>query len=257
MQQHRSYIIGSILWFLALLFFILFINIGKIQENGEFLILKDFIPSLIDKSKRSGMLIIPAWLCSIIIAGIWNWIIPTSPPKHRWMHIFYKILEFIPIVFSALPTFVTGIFFIRLFQLDTVQNSNLFYAILCLSLFNFNYIYQRLRTKIANIYKETYILYAKSLGMPSKIIFKSYICPGILRDYLSVLRELLPHLIWESVVIEYVFCYPALIQSALDSLKYNSWIYFFLVIYILLLFITFFELFFRWLENALSPIERK
>lgn len=239
------------IWFCMLVLFILLLFFGKSTEQNEVIVWSDFIPTIIENGIRSFVLIFPSWIGTIFLAAFWICCTPEKQYLKKWK----SIWERIPIILSSLPTFITGIFCIRIMHLDTLHDSNLGWAILCLSLFNFQYVYKRSCSKIKTLKQKTYILYARSLGLARSKIFKLYLLPGMIRDYLSILRELLPHLMWESVVIEYVFGYSALMQSALDALKYNSWSYFFLIFYLLVLCIILVELCFRWLENYLSPLE--
>lgn len=161
----------------------------------------------------------------------------------------FLLFSWIPSLLSAIAPFITGIFLIRIFHLDTINSYNLGFAILCLSLFNGNYIYRRLSKKIELAYEMPYVLYAKSLGLPDKVVFWHYVLPSLWRDNLVILRELLPHLTIESVIMEYTFGYSALIRSLVDALIYRSWSYFVFLICAIFLFISFFHILFRWVED--------
>ncbi len=160
----------------------------------------------------------------------------------------------VPTILSSIPLFITGIFFIRYYKLDTMYSHNFMYGILCIAAFNVNYFYKRSEQRIKQIYQRTSVLYARSLGLNEKTIFRYYVLPGAIRDHLVILRELLPHIIVESIVIEYTFSYNALMRSALQSLLYHDWYYFCIFIYVFVLLIMAFDMFCRWLESFF-PIE--
>lgn len=253
------------LWFVATLFFMGILYFGSIElSNQSTLYFRERAEPFFERAFRTTVVIV-ATLCAILLATS---LLVCITFFHRR---FYRrlvasrnralqivricdflvawLLSWIPIIISAIPPFITAIFFIIYLHLNTLESSNLAYVILCLLLFNLPYSYTRSIRKIQQAYQFPSVLFAQSIGIPSYTIFRRYVMPGIVRDYCTMLRELLPHLLIESVILEYTFNYYALMRSTIDSITQNRWYDFFLFAYGLILFVSFFDLLFRELEN--------
>ena len=267
-QGEKQIRIKASLWLISCFSFLAFVYWGKIcsGENQEVVYLREYFPSLLEKGKDSLIVVLFSLIFTVFLASLltivsffYSWTkkkISLLKNKgfffSKILFYFWKILKLLaifPYLLSSIPLFITGIFLIRIFQLDTVHDKNIFYGVVCLSLFNLNYITRRTQQKIALAYQMPHVLYAHSLGLPESSVFRYYIIPSIIKDHFTILRELLPHLTIESVIIEYTFGYSALIRSLIDSILYQSWTYFTLIFLLLLLFLSFFNILFQFIEN--------
>lgn len=258
----------AFLWILSCLSFLALLFWGKISvgENQEVVYFREYLPLLLEKGKDSTLLVFFSLSLTVVLSifftsfsFFYSWLekkISIFKTHRRFSKPFFfsflgilKIFVMLPNFLSSIPLFITGIFLIRIFHLDTVNEKNLFYGVLCLSLFNLSYITRRTVQKIALAYQAPYVLYAHSLGLPEFTIFRHYIMPTIIKDHFTILRELLPHLTIESVIIEYTFGYSALIRSLINAILYQSWAYFILIFLSILLFLTFFNIFFQFIED--------
>ncbi|NUM33311.1 MAG: ABC transporter permease subunit [Candidatus Brocadiae bacterium] len=248
----------AFLWVLCCLSFVGIMNWGKISigENQEVVYFREYFPHLLEKGKDSLSLVLLSLIFTILLSGFFT----SLSFLHLWLakkpRIFFplfgivKLLGLLPGFLSSIPLFITGIFLIRILHLDTVNEKNLIYGVFCLALFNLNYMVKRTTQKIDLAYQTPHVLYAHSLGLPEFTIFRYYIMPSIVKDHFTILRELLPHLTIESVIIEYTFGYSALIRSMIHAILYQSWVYFILIFVALLLFLSFFNIMFQFIEET-------
>lgn len=237
------------LWFLGCGCFIAFLYFGAFSYEGEKIYLWDYAPELFKDVKTSLFLIAPAiFLTGIIVAFIFGCrylLLQISWAKNTLLFIANNL----PTVLSSIPLFITAIVFIRYLHLDTIHSYNFFYGIVCLSLFNVGYLYRKLDACLKEQLQKPYVAYAKSLGIAQKDIFYYYVFPGLVPHIFSTLRELLPHIIVESIVIEYTFSYNALLRSAVQALQYDNWHYLFVFFCVMILWISLFEIVCRTIEN--------
>ncbi|BBM85770.1 ABC transporter permease subunit [Candidatus Uabimicrobium amorphum] len=237
------------LWFLGCCGFVVFLYFGVFSYDGETIYLWDYAPKLFKDTKTSLYLIVPAIaLTSVFVALIFvgrYLLLQVSWGRNTLLFIANNL----PTVFSSIPLFITAIIFIRYFHLDTIHSYNFFYGIACLALFNVGYLYRKLDACLGQQLQKPYVAYAKSLGISQKDIFYYYVFPGLVPHIFSTLRELLPHIIVESIVIEYTFSYNALLRSAVQALQYDNWHYLFIFFYVMILWISFFEIVCRTIEN--------
>ncbi len=256
-------------WVFGIIIFFLLLYFGSFPlENQEYFYFRDHANIFFERFSQTAFVIFPtlfmiigiSWgllILDYFIKKLQKRILCTSIPQ-KTKEILTKTcslyLEWI-VVFSAIPPFITAIFFIKWMDLDTINNSNLIYAVVCLTLFNLQYSYNRLSHKFKQAYQEDYILFARSLGIANSAIFRHYILPNLVRDYCTLLRELVPHLIVESTILEYTFGYNGLMRSALESLRYHSWHYFIIFLFAVILFATFFDILFRCIEDYLAVRE--
>ncbi len=254
-------------WSLALLFFLAMMKYGTwMSGEGEKIPFAEYQERFLKESTDSLLLILPALFGTVVFAvvlllgekGISLFFhgvgqkIPSLRAKKIFLFIGQRVektISLLPTVLSAIPLFITAIFLIRYARLDTLNSHNYLYGAICLASFNLSYFYRRSRQVIEERYAQTYIIYARSLGIKERSIFLNYILPGAMQDHLTILRELLPHLVIESIIIEYTFSYSALLRSAIQSIQYQNWHYFFIFFYAFVLFLTAFDLFLRWLES--------
>ena len=249
------------IWFTGMATFWGVMYLGVFEIDGETFYMRDYINRFLREAGDSLALIIPALLVTVLMAfaiTTLKWSCETcmdwaekkagkSFPTFRGIltaSVFYT-----PAILSSIPLFISGIFCIRHYKLDTLNSNNFFYGILCLAAFNVNYFFKRSQQRIQNAYRKTSVLYGRSLGLEEKTIFRYYVLPGVIRDHLTILRELLPHIMVESIVIEYTFSYNALLRSAVQALLYQNWHYFVMLLWAFVLFVTAFDILCRWLES--------
>jgi hypothetical protein len=125
----------------------------------------------------------------------------------------------IPSALSSVPLFVSGVLLVKFADLDIMDGCSPLFGAACLAAFNANYFYLRSRRKISEAYHAPDVYFARSLGVPERAIFARHIMPRAIRDSLATLRELAPHFMAESVVVEYVFGYSGLLRSAIQSVE--------------------------------------
>ncbi|WP_372365588.1 ABC transporter permease subunit [Candidatus Uabimicrobium sp. HlEnr_7] len=236
-------------WFLGCCGFGLTLYLGTFTYEGEKIYLWDYAPKLFKDTKNSLLLIIPSiFVTSLIVVLIFGASYFANYASKTRQFLLLSINS-LPTIFSSIPLFITAIVLIRYLHLDTIHSYNFFYGILCLSLFNVGYLYNKLEVCLKKQLQEPYVMYAKSLGLPKKHIFYYYVFPGLIPHIFVTLRELLPHIIVESIVIEYTFSYNALLRSAVQALQYDNWHYLILFFYVIVLCISFFEIVCRSVEK--------
>lgn len=242
------------------------------------------------KALISAALILPALLATVLMAALlgiadaWcRWTqgrisaLQRDKPC-RWaragegiLRVTRRGLDWLPSILAAIPPFVTGVFLIQLTRTDLIAGYNFGYGTLCLAAFNVSYFYKRAQHKLREAYHAPDVLFARSLGINERTIFRRYVFPRVIHGNLVIVRELLPHVVVESIVIEYVFAYGGLLRSALDVLvNYRAgerqtvtWMetlgdwqglaYIAMVVYLSVLFIAFFAYICRCLEDHFSP----
>ena len=249
-----------------LILFISLIYFGKWTISpGEKIYFRDYAQNLWLQTLNSLILILPAVLVTIILSFFLEFLefsskflsernSDRSKILNKLFFFISKFISLIPVICSAIPPFITGILFIFIAKLDTIDSPNsgtIFSGIICLALFNLSYFYKISVEKITNAYREPSVLFARSAGLPENIILKYYVFPGVLKAHLIIIKNLIPHIIVETVLIEYVFSYTGLMRSVIDDILYRSWHHLFLVIFILALFVTFCEIFFEFIENTI------
>lgn len=228
------------LWFSLCALLIGLLYWGKVAGPEEEIVFREFAPRLWKESWRTLVLIFPALLATLSLAlviGAVEWLGRASlraraAAKRRghnarcWLYAVPGAMAYLTsgvVSFcAAVPPFLIGIFLIRLAHLDTVRGDNLGYGILCLALFNVDYFFRRSRQIIEEAYVSPHVLFARSLGLPERAIFRHHILPRIVRDNLALVRELLPHLAVESIVIEITFSYNGLLHSAVQAMRYPN-----------------------------------
>ena len=236
-------------WLIGCLGFALLIYCGTFNYEDETIYLWDYAPDLFEDTLNSLLLIIPAMMATsafVAIIFIGRYFAQRIKTGQAVIMI---ITNIIPTLFSSVPLFITAILFIRYLHLNTIDSFNFFYGILCLSLFNVGYLYHKIEACLQQQFAKPYVSYAKSLGVPNRDIFYYYVFPGLVPHIFSTLRELLPHIIVESIVIEYTFSYNALLRTAIQALQYDNWHYLILFFYVMILCISFFEIVCRTVEK--------
>jgi ABC-type dipeptide/oligopeptide/nickel transport system permease component len=265
----------GLLYGCAVFVFFLVLYLGSIPTRGEDILCRDFAPRFWKEGYRSIALIFPALVATIFLAaclGVITWSggicrqyllspgrkpIPARAGCVLWATVCH-LGSFLSSLVSAVPPFIVGIFLIRLLRLDTVYGQNLAYGILCLAAFNVNYFYKRVRQKMVEAYSAPDVQFARSLGFHEIVVFRRHILPRAVRDSLAIVRELLPHLTVESIVIEYTFSYNGLLNSTIQAVQHPNplgWYYFGLAVYGFILTLTLTGWVCRRLENYFAPPE--
>ena len=263
----------ALAWICGMLLLLAVLSSGSFIPQAAEIFPPGYLVSFGKNWGHTAILVLPALLATVILAGVvggcqWGLqslarILQRRYGRWQWPRLFSLLAQmtgWLPPLLSALPPFVSGIFLIRLARLDTIHSYNFAYGIICLAGFNVHYFYRRSRKALIDVAKAPFVLFARSLGLKERVIFRCYILPAVLRDHLVILRELLPHLLIESIVIEYTFSYNALLRSTVDNIIYRSPDYpgpflanLAIFLYSLAMFLLFFDILFRWLENYFSP----
>jgi ABC-type dipeptide/oligopeptide/nickel transport system permease component len=249
---------------------------GNVTSQDDEIVFREFAPRFWKEAWRSLILIFPALLTTLLLSsllGVIEWAGRASLVAkelaqrqgrlwHHWLYALPGSLAYLASLMAsllaALPPFLLGIFFIRTAHLDTVHCQNLSYGILCLSLFNLDYFYRRSRQKIEEAYGAPHVLFARSLGLSEREIWRHHILPRIVRDNLALVRELLPHLTVESIVIEITFSYNGLLHSAIQAMRYGNpagWYYLAFAVLFFVLFLSLAGYLCRVAEDHVCPAE--
>lgn len=255
-------------WFVGVGVFFLLLYCGRIENHEETIRFSQFASRLWKEGLASITLIFPAVAGTVILAIVFaaiHWI-------GRWSCQYFKMWRTIktgriPValcssvllaesllisILSAVPPFISGIFLIRFAHLDTIHSHNFLYGILCLAAFNLSYFYKRTQQRISELYGMPCVVFARSQGLPEYTIFRNYVLPGMIHDTITIIRELLPHITMESVIIEHTFSYNGLLRAAIQAIIYPNpwgWYYFGISLYLLLLGLTLVSWLCRLLEN--------
>ena len=127
-------------------------------------------------------------------------------------------LEIVTVGLSVLlftvPIFVIGAVIANM-RFVPSDRQNFIYGILCLAISNLYYFYEASRQQLTEAYAAPAVTFARSLGVNKRDIFFAYVVPKARAEHLTIVKELIPHLFVESIVIEYVFAYNACMGSAL------------------------------------------